>query len=294
MQITVIHNPTAGDRLFSAADLAAAVRAAGHDVRYQSTKAAEYPGALQDPGDAVLVAGGDGTLRRAALELRARHTPVALLPLGTANNFAECFGITADLDACLARIEAGRTRAVDLGTCVRGSRRSGFVEGAGFGVFPELIRVMDRLDEVGDGAGGAAGQLHRARRVLQHMVPLLPSFACTIEADGERLTRQLLLLQVMNTRRIGPSLLVAPAADATDGRLDVVWVEESQREALRGAVRQWVAGEAAELACTRRAVAALRVETDAPLLQVDDRAERLRVPEPIRFACDPGALTLLL
>ena len=44
--------------------------------------------ALAAEPDVVLVAGGDGTLREAAEKLRGTSVPLALIPVGTANNFA--------------------------------------------------------------------------------------------------------------------------------------------------------------------------------------------------------------
>ena len=61
---------------------------------YQSTKEKGLEHALEDPGDVVLVAGGDGTVRKAAEFLIGRGVPIALLPLGTANNVSRTLGLS--------------------------------------------------------------------------------------------------------------------------------------------------------------------------------------------------------
>src|SRR5205085_12423826 len=94
MRVTLIHNPTAGDESFSATKLTALIEQAGHEVSYQSSKK-DYKSALKEPADLVAVAGGDGTVRKVAIQLLGRNIiPIAVLPCGTANNIAKSLSIT--------------------------------------------------------------------------------------------------------------------------------------------------------------------------------------------------------
>jgi diacylglycerol kinase (ATP) len=296
MQVTIIHNPGAGDAELSRGALLQAVREAGHVATYQSTKSPDYPSAVQEPGDVVLVAGGDGTLRRVALELHGRRTPVALLPLGTANNVAESLGISGGLHDCIRRLTAGEPQRFDIGRCsgARGDRL--FVEGAGLGVIPELIRVMDKYDRGTDSGDGREGALQRAAAVLQQLVLLLPAFDCTVRIGGEALAMRLILLQVMNIPRIGPGIPIAAAADAADGELDVVWVAESGRDRLHAALQRYAAGETAVLECGHRRAAEVVVTSNAPRMHIDDKTFRLKkgAQRGVTFSCEAGRLTLLV
>lgn len=78
------------------------------------------------PVDVVIAAGGDGTIREVATGLMqlppAQRPPLALLPLGTANNVARSLGMLAlrqrgraAIERSVAAIASGRTPPLDLG-----------------------------------------------------------------------------------------------------------------------------------------------------------------------------------
>jgi diacylglycerol kinase (ATP) len=298
MDVTIIHNPTAGDGTPTRDQLTAALHAAGCRTTYRSTKTDGYLSALQEPGDAVLVAGGDGTIRRVALELRGRHVPVAILPSGTANNFATSIGIAGGLEDSVHRVLGGRLHGVDMGHADGGWDDPYFLEGAGFGVVPELIRMMDRYAHEHPDLVGREEELQHARELLERITALLPAFDCSIETDeGTRHVRPI-LLQIMNGQRIGPSLPVAPAASVQDGSLDVVWVEEEDRDRLRDAFSGWCNNDTPGIVTSGIRAAAVRIACDAPLSHLDDRVRRTkkrnRAGYEIEFRCEPGVLQLLL
>jgi diacylglycerol kinase family enzyme len=58
-----------------------AVRQVGFDPVYHSAKDKSYREALREDWDLVIVAGGDGTVARAARGLRNRNIPIAILPI---------------------------------------------------------------------------------------------------------------------------------------------------------------------------------------------------------------------
>src|SRR4029453_6537569 len=92
MRITLLHNPKAGRGKLAKRDLTAALAKAGHHAIYQSTRNSDYKKALKEPTDLVLAAGGDGTVGKVGHELIDTGIPLAVLPLGTANNLARRLG----------------------------------------------------------------------------------------------------------------------------------------------------------------------------------------------------------
>ena len=69
----------------------------------------------RDRIDRVIVAGGDGTINSTAGALYRNRLPLAILPLGTANDLARTLGISEDLsEACNTIIHNHRSR-IDLG-----------------------------------------------------------------------------------------------------------------------------------------------------------------------------------
>ena len=95
MQVALIYNSVAGDgaqaRRRSLTDL---VRRAGHDVRAHSAHDERLAAILDEPADLVAVAGGDGTITHVAQLMQGRETPIAPLPIGTANNIATALGLS--------------------------------------------------------------------------------------------------------------------------------------------------------------------------------------------------------
>jgi diacylglycerol kinase family enzyme len=66
--------------------------------------------------DAVVVAGGDGTIACAASALRSSDVPLAILACGTMNLLAKDLALPInDFDAAIALIASGRVRTVDVG-----------------------------------------------------------------------------------------------------------------------------------------------------------------------------------
>src|SRR2546428_637863 len=65
--------------------------------------------------DAVVAAGGDGTISAVAGALVGSDVPLGILPTGTLNHFARDLAIPADLGRAAQIIAAGNVRAIDVG-----------------------------------------------------------------------------------------------------------------------------------------------------------------------------------
>src|SRR6185436_18057135 len=103
MRITLIHNADAGSANGDAGALVEMLRDAGHTVRYQAYKREGWKRALEEPADAIAVAGGDGTIGKVAKRIAGRGIPIAPLPAGTANNIARTLGLNGRPDEELVR-----------------------------------------------------------------------------------------------------------------------------------------------------------------------------------------------
>ena len=86
MRILLIHNPKAGDRKHGKKQLMASLTRCGHQAFYQSIKERGWKQAFKKPVDLVIAAGGDGTVHKTAWQITDGGIPLAILPLGTANN----------------------------------------------------------------------------------------------------------------------------------------------------------------------------------------------------------------
>lgn len=239
---TLIHNPHArSTHTLSSDAIMALLREAGFESSYQPTEDEKgLESALRDPGDLVVAAGGDGTVREVALYLtqHSMKTPLAILPLGTANNIARTLGLMGAPEALIAGLAQPRSYLFDLGlvTGPWGKRR--FLEAFGFGLF--AFGLFTYNPEVGKSLP----------RLLQAVGMTLAQYKAKnwqLSLDGEDLSGSYLMVEVMNTVAVGLRLRLAPDADPGDGRFDVVLVEEDHRVGLGAYVASLVAGRLDEL-----------------------------------------------
>jgi diacylglycerol kinase (ATP) len=169
----------------------------------------------------IVVAGGDGSIGPAA-ELASRtRAPLAVLPVGTANNFAAAKGIPRDLDdACLLAARGERTEPAELG-------RAGdvpFVNLASAGLAPVAAARAARWKKALGPAAYTVGAVSAALTT--------PPIACEVKGDGRReFAGESWQLMVAATGAFGAGVRVE-GTDPADGALDLVVFEAGPRRTL--------------------------------------------------------------
>ena len=148
-RVTVILNPSSGvQREGASVDaVQAALRSAG--VREIAVLPLEdgldLKQALADPlrkgTDAVVAAGGDGTVSAVSSALTDTEMPLGVLPTGTLNHFAKDLGIPADLDGAARVIAAGKWIPVDV---AKVNDRL-FVNNSSIGLYPAIVAMRETL-----------------------------------------------------------------------------------------------------------------------------------------------------
>jgi diacylglycerol kinase (ATP) len=110
--IALVANPRS--RACDPDDVAERLRSFGADVELFEVGHAEH--AASSGCDRLAVAGGDGSIARAAAAAGAAGIPLALIPAGTANDFAKRMGIPRELgEACRLAARGTELRDVELG-----------------------------------------------------------------------------------------------------------------------------------------------------------------------------------
>jgi diacylglycerol kinase (ATP) len=296
MRATLIHNPSAGDTELDEGALREILADVGLQVRYRSRKGDWKKGLRdRDKSDLIVVAGGDGTVAKVALEMTGSDIPLAILPLGTANNIARGFGIVGSAREVAARWLEVEPRPIDIGAVSASWGEQRFLESAGGGIFVEVIAA--------GGNGGVAAMTgakgDRALAVLEKVLRDAEPSRWEVEVDGEDCSGDFIAVEAMNTRFIGPKVLLAPEADPGDGMLDVVLVSVRDREALLeyvgGRLRE-VAAELPELRTVRGRHVRLRSANGRPLHIGDSVVEAPRdhpADQTYDIVLKPGALLLL-
>jgi diacylglycerol kinase family enzyme len=299
MRVTVIHNPGAGDGETSAKELLAALREHGYRPEYHSTKAGDLGVALAEPGELVVVAGGDGTVGDVAKRLAGRGVPLAVLPAGTANNIATTLGAGGPLRDQVAHWSASRRRPFDVGRARGPWGETPFIESVGCGLVADMMTHFDRKKEQGSASAGPEDQVQAAREELRQLLRRARPRHCRIEADGEEMSGSYLLVEVMNIRLIGPRLLLAPEADPGDGLLDVVALGEEHADHLDASLRADAPATAAIASgAVRRQARHVVLDPGDQRLHLDDETrpkeqQSANAEGPIHLYLEPRALQIL-
>lgn len=231
--IQIIHNPAAGEENTGKQELLESLNRAGHDFQYFSTDEKGWDSFYRHRRDAVLIAGGDGTIRKVADVILNRKTgnrdiPLYLKPLGTANNIARTLGV-ADASDTFTLNQKGPVLKFECGGIRNLKKEKFFLESVGLGIFPELMHQM-RKDKNKDYV--ASLTLPKTIDILIDIAKSHKAGKAVIMCDGMIIKGHFLLVEVMNIQYIGPNIRLAPGADPSDGLFDLVMVPEKKRAEL--------------------------------------------------------------
>lgn len=229
IQVTLLHNPTAGLGEHSKESLLQILSDKGYTVKYIDTKDDDYEAALNTPGDLVVVAGGDGTVVKVVPQLLQKRTPIGLLPLGTANNIATTLGIKGQPAELISRWSLSDTTPFDVGVAKCGENCFYFMESAGVGLFPRLISQHSKERKEPD---NRRQELQEATAHVQQMLSSIEARHLKLLADGKPIEGNYFVAEVMNINLIGPNISLAPAAVPGDGFFDLVLVPGTAKEAF--------------------------------------------------------------
>lgn len=214
-RIALIANPKSGSG--EAGRVAALLAEAGAEV---DALALEAPWDIGAGIERIAVAGGDGSIGEAAALAEAAGVPLAVIPTGTANDFATHFELPAEL-AAACRLAAGgtETRSVEL---PRACGRP-FVNVAGAGLPPAAASEAGGLKEDFGALAYPAGAVGAGLK--SEPIP------CTVTVDGERLfAGEAWQASVAGSGAFGGG--AGFRTDSADGMLDVIVIEAGSRARL--------------------------------------------------------------
>jgi diacylglycerol kinase family enzyme len=230
--VNLLHNPKAGAKSHSKKRLIELIESKGYRCIYSSVKKTGWD-KISDDFDIIAIAGGDGTVRKVVSALlhsnHGRQIPLALLPLGTANNIAKSLNIPRNINDAIDLWNGGNYKSFDIGTITGLTKKSFLMESAGFGIFPALISEMSTRNDISD---DPEESLKIATKTFLEIAAGYEPRECKLFIDGEDHSGKYLLVEVMNTNFLGPNLNVNVHADPGDGLLEVFKISASQRDEL--------------------------------------------------------------
>ena len=193
--------------------------------------------AVHDGCQRVVAAGGDGTVKEVAdaiLHLSADERPdLAVMPLGTANDFATACAIPADHLSALQLAQAGKVQNVDA---VKANEHYFMnVASGGFGAQVTANTPVALKNFLGGGAYTLSG--------LVQAVNFAP-YQGEMHLPDESVRSDVIVGAVCNGRQAGGGQQLAPQALINDGLLDLVALNHFPAEALSQVIDELMTPEA--------------------------------------------------
>ncbi|MFN2274724.1 MAG: diacylglycerol/lipid kinase family protein [Anaerolineales bacterium] len=238
--------------------------------------------AVEDGWERIIAAGGDGTANEVINGMMAARNRASIKPalgvigVGRGNDFAHGAGIPGEFEQALDALQSDSKRTIDLGR-VRGGlfpggRYFGNCVGVGFDAVGTIeASKLPRL-------GGFLSFFFAVLKTIfiYHRGPLV-----RLTFDGETLELPVLMVSIMNGKRLGGGFWMAPDARPDDGLLDLCIVRQVTRRRIFGLIPHFMRGtqgtqpEVRTGHASRIHVEALRgvlpAQTDGEIICIDGR-----------------------
>jgi diacylglycerol kinase (ATP) len=272
VRVSLVHNPTAGDENHSGEELVTMLGKAGYDAAHYTTEKEDLARLADDPQELVVAAGGDGTVRKVATCLIGRGVPIAILPIGTANNISKTLGISGTPRQLIESWSSAGRKKFDVGVISSRWRNAWFLEAIGLGVFPQAISILNFIDDkVEADFDDRREKLLRDLNALKDILSRYSLQDVNVTLDGKDLSGRYMMAEAMNINFIGPNLYLAPGADPGDGYLDVVLVTDEERKELLDYLSARIEGKESPPSLTVHRGKTLEISWDGSQMHVDDK-----------------------
>jgi diacylglycerol kinase (ATP) len=295
MDVVLLHNAKSGAG-WSRKELVRLVERAGYKPRYHPIKLALENPKLLERGEFVIVAGGDGAIRKTALALLGRDRPIAPLPLGTANNIVRSFDLPLQAEEIIDGWRKPIRKPFDVGVIEGPWGKRHFVEGVGLGLISRSITLIEEIDDI------AVYELKKAKHKLHRDICVAAALGyemrplhADLSFDGRDVSDDFLLLEILNIRRAGPGVELAPHASPSDGRFDIVSVTARQRGRLIHTLKARLKDTKRIRSLTTRRARNLQLQINVPCeIRIDDSTIRVEADTRVAITMKPGALEFVL
>ena len=163
----------------------------------------------------VLIAGGDGTVDSVVNEMKKRKIdlPVAILPVGTANDFAKYIGMPQDVEEACNQILKSDVKKLDIGKI----NDKYFLNVASTGLFTDISQKTD------GNLKNTIGKLAYYVKGIEQL-PNFRKLKIKVSSDKVSFDGDMYLMLVFNGQTAG-NLKLAYKAKVDDGLLDVIIIK---------------------------------------------------------------------
>lgn len=170
---------------------------------------------IDETYDHILAAGGDGTINQVVNLMKNNNLdlPLAVLPVGTANDFAKLIGATSDIEENCKKILNSTPKPVDLGLV----NDKYFINVFSYGLFTDVSqKTPTHLKNI-------FGKLAYYYSGIKEL-PTFKSLNIEVQSEEMNYSGEALIFFVFNGKTAG-NINIAYNSEITDGLLDVIIVK---------------------------------------------------------------------
>jgi diacylglycerol kinase (ATP) len=188
----------------------------------------------EEETEALLVAGGDGTIHRVmnGLIQAGLDTPLGIIPTGTANDFGVHLNLPQDVVGCCDLVLRGKTAKIDVGL----ANETYFLNVASAGLLTDIPHQTDV------GMKNVLGRLAYYLKSIEKL-PNFKPVPMEIISRRKVYREEVLLFLIVNGRTAGSFPKIAPKASVIDGLLDVLIFRQSNLGQLFSVFLKLLKGE---------------------------------------------------
>ncbi len=175
--------------------------------------------AVSEGFDAVVAAGGDGTISEVVNGLIATTPPDAptpplgILPIGSANDLAKMMGLPLDLAKAASMFKNGHTKLFDVGQVQYDGKTHYFDNNSAIAMEPMITLEHMKIQRI-------SGEARYYLAILKGIIKL-KAWQMSITWDDGEYIGPTYLVSICNGPRTG-GMMIAPGASLDDGYFDIV------------------------------------------------------------------------
>lgn len=241
--------------------------------------------AVAEGADAVIAAGGDGTVNLALQAVAGTDTPLGIIPLGTGNDNAELIGVAdGGIEGAIDVIADFHVRTLDAARVKTADGVEAWFMGVMSSGFDSAVTER-------------ANNMTWPKGDMRYNVAILAELASfkavpfQIDVDGQRVQDRAMLVAVGNGHSYGGGMRVCAGAEPDDGELTLTMLKEAGKlKFLRLFPRVYKGTHVEHVLVEQFHGRKVHIEAPGQIVYAD--GERIG-PLPADIECVPGALRVL-
>ena len=231
----------------------------------------------------ILVAGGDGTVDNVVNHMKKFNIdiPIAILPVGTANDFAKFIGMPQDVELACEQILTSQVKRMDIGKI----NDKYFINVASTGLFTDVSQKTDV------NLKNTIGKLAYYVKGIEQ-IPTLRKLKIKVSSEDMQYDGDMYLMLVFNGQTAG-NLKLAYKSQIDDGLLDVIIIKAGMIKDTIGLFIKMLKGEHLEDVSGLLYFKSDKIEIECYEDIVTD-IDGERGPDfPLTIECEKGGLQIL-